>query len=246
MKFSLVSLLGYALSVEGHAIFQKVSVNGADQGSLTGLRAPNNNNPVQDVSSQNMICGQSGSKSNTVINVKAGDRIGTWWQHVIGGAQFAGDPDNPIAKSHKGPVMAYLAKVDNAATASQTGLKWFKIWQDGFDTGSRKWGVDNLISNNGWVYFNLPQCIAPGHYLLRVEVLALHSASNRGQAQFYQSCAQINVSGSGSFTPSQTVSFPGAYSASDPSILISIYGAAGQPDNGGKPYNPPGPAPISC
>ncbi|KAK4241316.1 hypothetical protein C8A03DRAFT_41260 [Achaetomium macrosporum] len=246
MKFSLVSFLAYALSVEGHAIFQKVSVNGADQGSLTGLRAPNNNNPVQDVNSQNMICGQSGSRSNTVINVKAGDRIGTWWQHVIGGAQFSGDPDNPIAKSHKGPVMAYLAKVDNAATASQTGLKWFKIWQDGFDTGSKKWGVDNLINNNGWVYFNLPQCIAPGQYLLRVEVLALHSAGKQGQAQFYQSCAQINVSGSGSFTPSQTVSIPGVYSANDPSILINIYGAQGQPDNGGKAYNPPGPAPIKC
>jgi len=72
-----------------------------------------------------MICGQSGSKSTTVINVKAGDRIGSYWGHVIGGAQFAGDQDNPIAKSHKGPVMAYLAKVDNAASAGLTGLKWY-------------------------------------------------------------------------------------------------------------------------
>ena len=79
---------------------------------------------MQDVTSSNMICGQSGSKSQTVISVKAGDRVGTWWQHVIGGAQFANDADNPIAKSHKGPVMAYLAKVDNAGSASQTGLKW--------------------------------------------------------------------------------------------------------------------------
>ncbi|GAB1313978.1 hypothetical protein MFIFM68171_04188 [Madurella fahalii] len=246
MKISLVSLLACALSVEGHTIFQKVSVNGQDQGSLTGLRAPNNNNPVQDVNSQNMICGQPGHKSQTVINVKAGDRIGTWWQHVIGGAQFAGDPDNPIAPSHKGPVMAYLAKVDNAATASLNGLKWFKIWQDGFDTNSRKWGVDNMISNNGWVYFNLPQCIAPGHYLLRVEVLALHSANRPGQAQFYHSCAQINVSGSGSFTPSQTVSIPGLYRSNDPGIQVNIYGLRGQPDMDGKPYSVPGPAPITC
>ncbi|KAL2126447.1 hypothetical protein VTI74DRAFT_887 [Chaetomium olivicolor] len=246
MKLSLLSLLATAFSVEGHAIFQKVSVNGQDQGSLTGLRAPNNNNPVQDVNSQDMICGQSGSRSQTVINVKAGDRIGSWWQHVISGVQFSGDPDNPIAKSHKGPVMAYMAKVDNAASASQSGLRWFKIWQDGFDTGSKKWGVDNLINNNGWVYFNIPQCIAPGHYLLRVEVLALHSAGKQGQAQFYQSCAQINVSGSGSSSPSQTVSFPGAYSASDPGILTSIYGATGQPDNGGKAYTPPGPSVFSC
>lgn len=56
-------------------------------------------------------------------------------------SQGANDADNPIASSHKGPVMAYLAKVDNAATSAQTGLKWFKIWEDTFDTSSKKWGV---------------------------------------------------------------------------------------------------------
>ncbi|KAL2148722.1 hypothetical protein VTH82DRAFT_1869 [Thermothelomyces myriococcoides] len=246
MKLSLFSVLAAALTVEGHCIFQKVSVNGADQGSLTGLRAPNNNNPVQDVSSEDMICGQPGTTSDTIIEVKAGDRIGAWYQHVIGGAQFPGDPDNPIAPSHKGPVMAYLAKVDNAATAAKTGLQWFKIFEDTFDPSSKVWGVDNLINNDGWVYFNIPECVADGNYLLRVEVLALHSAYTPGGAQFYQSCAQINVSGGGSFTPSQTVSFPGAYDANDPGITINIYGAAGEPDNNGQPYTAPGPAPISC
>lgn len=223
-----------------------MSINGKDSGSLTGLRTPNNNNPVQDVNSNNMICGQSGYTSQSVLNVAPGDRIGSWWQHVIGGPQFSGDPDNPIAKSHKGPVMAYLAKVDNAASTGINGLKWFKIWEDSFDTGSRKWGVDNMINNGGWTYFNLPQCIAPGQYLLRMEILALHSAKTQGQAQFYQGCAQINVSGSGSFSPSSSVSFPGAYKANDPSILINIYGPTGQPDNGGKAYTAPGPRPITC
>ncbi|KAK3327777.1 glycoside hydrolase [Cercophora scortea] len=246
MKFSLASLLACGLAVDAHTIFQKVSINGKDSGSLTGIRAPSNNNPVQDVTSTNMICGAPGSKSQTVLNVAAGDRIGAWWQHVIGGAQFANDQDNPIAKSHKGPVIAYLAKVDNAASASLSGLKWFKVWQDGFDTSTRKWGVDAMLSNNGWTYFDLPKCIAPGQYLLRMETIALHSAKTSGAAQFYQSCAQINVSGSGTFTPSSTVSFPGAYKASDPGILINIYGLKGQPDNDGKPYTVPGPAPIQC
>jgi lytic cellulose monooxygenase (C1-hydroxylating) len=58
------------------------------------------------------------------------------------------------------------------------------------------------------------------------------------------SCAQLRISGSGSFTPSQTVSFPGAYQQNDPSILINIYGATGQPDNGGKSYNAPGNVPV--
>jgi hypothetical protein len=72
-----------------------------------------------------MICGQPGSKSNTVIKVAGGDRIGAYWGHIIGGQQFPNDVDHPIAKSHKGPVMAYLAKVDNAATAGVNGLKWY-------------------------------------------------------------------------------------------------------------------------
>lgn len=96
------------------------------------------------------------------------------------------------------------------------------------------------------MYFDLPQCIAPGHYLMRVELLALHSAGMPRQAQFYTSCAQINVGGSGSFTPSQTVSIPGVYSANDPGILVNIYGAQGQPDNNGQPYSIPGPEPITC
>ncbi|KAK2011848.1 hypothetical protein LZ32DRAFT_517237, partial [Colletotrichum eremochloae] len=42
--------------------------------------------------------------------------------------------------------------------------------------------------------------------------------------QFYISCANVRVSGSGMLSPGSTVSFPGAYQQSDPSILINIYG----------------------
>jgi len=58
----------------------------------------------------------------------------------------------------------------------------------------------------------MPTCLARGDYLLRVETLALHSAYKTGEAQFYQSCVQINLNSSGSKVPSETVSFPGAYS----------------------------------
>jgi len=42
-----------------------------------------------------------------------------------------------------------------------------------------------MIANNGWVDFTLPSCIAAGDYLLRAEIIALHSASKQGEAQFY-------------------------------------------------------------
>lgn len=36
-------------------------------------------------------------------------------------------------------------------------------------------------------------------------------------------CAQIQIFGGGGAIPSPTTSFPGAYSGSDPGILINIY-----------------------
>ena len=104
---------------------------------------------------------------------------------------------------------------------------------------------DNLIANNGWAYFNIPSCLAPGQYLMRVEIIALHSAYSRNGAQFYSSCLQLNVGGSGSKTPSPAVSFP-FYGQGDPGIQINIYGTGGVADNNGQAYQAPGPAVATC
>jgi lytic cellulose monooxygenase (C1-hydroxylating) len=196
--------------------------------------------------SNDMTCGKVASSSKEVLTVKAGDKIGTWWQHVVGGPQFANDPDNPIARSHHGPLTAWLAKVDSAANANLNSLQFFKIAEDAFDVNSKVWAVDKLFSQNGWLFFNMPTCIAPGEYILRVELLALHSAHQQRGAQFYISCANIKVTGSGSFSPSSTVKIPGAFQQNDPAILTNIYGKAGAADNAGRPFIPAGPRPITC
>ncbi|KAL2761046.1 glycoside hydrolase family 61 protein [Sodiomyces alcalophilus JCM 7366] len=246
MKYAAASALGLAALAHGHAIFQVISVNGDEAPLLSGLRAPGINNPVEDVTSPALTCGLVTHQSTDVIEVEAGDSIGAWYQHVIGGAQFPGDPDNPIAASHKGPITAWLARVDDAATAPTQGQEWFKVAEDNFDTSTGTWAVDTLIAQDGWFYFDLPACIAPGDYLLRVELLALHSAYARGGAQFYTSCANIRVTSGGDFEPSQTYAIPGVYDASDPSIQIMIYGSSGKPDNNLQPYQAPGPRPITC
>ncbi|ORY15888.1 glycoside hydrolase family 61 protein-like protein [Clohesyomyces aquaticus] len=247
MKFAAAAVLSLlpALSY-GHCIAQNVRVNNADKGAAVGIRVPNSNNPIQNVNDGSFACnsGYRSPVSTQVIDVKAGDKVGVKWGHVFGGPQMAGDKDNPIAPSHKGPVMFYLAKVDNAANAQPNGLKWFKVSEDGLD-GSGKWGVDRMIAAGGWTDFTLPTCVAPGQYLLRAEIIALHSANKPSQAQFYIGCAQINISSSGSKTGT-TVSFPGAYSANDPGILVNIYDKAGQPNGGGQPYKIPGPAVMTC
>jgi len=68
----------------------------------------------------------------------------------------------------------------------------------------------------------IPSDIAPGDYLLRAEVIALHTASSLNSAQFYASCYQITVAGSGSATPSGVL-FPGAYKNTDPGVLVDIH-----------------------
>lgn len=248
MKYSVVSALALAASsVNAHAIMQRIMVDGVDQGSLTGIRAPSSNNPVQDVTSSDILCGASSGTSSKLITIPAGASVAGGWAHVLGGPQGSSDLDNPIASSHKGPTQVYLAKVDDAVSASATGLKWFKIASDAV-TSSGVWGVDDMIKNTdsngfGWQKFTMPSCIAPGQYLMRVELLALHSASSEGGAQFYQSCAQIKVTGSGSYSPASSaeMSLPGGYTATDPGILANIYDSSIYTS-----YKAPGPAVISC
>ena len=73
-----------------------------------------------------------------------------------------------------------------------------------------------MIAGAGWWNFTMPTCVAAGQYLMRHELIALHSAYAEGQAQFYLSCANIEVTGSGTNAGNDAVLFPGAYSATDP------------------------------
>ena len=90
-------------------------------------------------------------------------------------------------------------------------------------------------------------------------MIALHGAGSSGGAQLYVSlllsptrqqqltpsqmeCAQINITGgSGSAVPAKTVSFPGAYKANDPGLLISIYTMTSS-----SKYIVPGPEVFTC
>ena len=102
-----------ATSVEGHSIFQRLKVNDVDQGQLVGVRAPSSNNPVLSVTGSSIVCntGLKTPVSTTVVSIPAGAKVSAWYQHILGGPQGANDADNPIAVSHKGPLIVYLAKV---------------------------------------------------------------------------------------------------------------------------------------
>lgn len=145
-----------------------------------------------------------------------------------------------IGGAHYGPALVYLSQVADAATADGS-TPWFKIYENAWAPNSAGgsgdddfWGVKDLNSCCGLLDVVIPDDIPAGDYLLRAEVIALHTAGGSGGAQFYMTCYQITVEGGGSASPA-TVDFPGAYSASDPGILVNIHGPLTE-------YIAPGPA----
>jgi len=181
-------------------------------------------NPVQNVASNDIRCNVNGSTAFApdILSIAAGSTVG-----------FTANPDI----YHPGPLLVYMAKVPAGKTAANfdgSGAVWFKIYEEGpvFGGQALTWPTDSATS----VSFKIPAATPSGDYLLRVEHIALHVAQSSGGAQFYLSCGQITVTGGGSGTPGPLVSFPGAYQATDPGILIDIFYPV--PTS----YTPPGPA----
>lgn len=194
--------------VAAHYRFPSLIVGSTTTTAFQYVRQSSNwNSPITDVTSNDLRCnaGASSGASTSTYTVAAGSTVG-----------FALDQ----AIFHPGVLNVYLTKVTNATTADgSTG--WFKIYQVSAVTNggtSITWPTDNATQFT----FSLPKSIPSGQYLMRIEHIALHSASSTGGAQFYISCAQLNVTGGGSANPA-TVSIPGVYSATDPGILINIY-----------------------
>ena len=80
-----------------------------------------------------------------------------------------------------------------------------------------------MVAGNAGVKYTIPSCLKAGYYLVRHEIIALHSAYAYPGAQFYPGCHQLKVTGGGSTTPSNLVAFPGAYKGSDAGITYDAY-----------------------
>ncbi|KIM34569.1 glycoside hydrolase family 61 protein [Serendipita vermifera MAFF 305830] len=234
MKFaSLASSLLLAASVSAHATFQEFWVGSTDEVG-TCVRLPVSNSPVTSVTSNDIACNAGASASPGLCTVAAGGQVSVEMHQQPGDRTCTTEA---IGGNHDGPVIVYMAKVDDASTAVGSSAKWFKVAELGL-ISIDVWGTDSLNSNCGKFTFTIPSCIPAGQYLIRAEVIALHVAGSVGGAQFYMSCYTVTVTGGGSASPA-TVSFPGAYSATDPGILFDLYG-------GYTSYTIPGPAVFTC
>ena len=208
---SLLLAVSAATAANAHTIFSNFFVDGVNQGDAKCVRMSNINsaatNPIKGIESKDMGCGVNGENGVArVCPVDAGSVITfeyrTWPDASQPGA---------IDISHKGPCAVYMKKVDDASASNNcAGPGWFKIFQEDYDSGSKKWCTEKLIDNDGHLSVKLPSDIQGGHYLLRPELLALHQADKSpADPQFYVGAAQIFVNGEGTAVPTDTVSIPG-------------------------------------
>ncbi|KAH9478437.1 putative endo-beta-1,4-glucanase D [Psilocybe cubensis] len=211
-QISLTALLTFVVSVSAHYTFPDLIVNGVNTGDWVNVRRTNNYNsqsPVTDVTSADFRCYTSETHATaSTATVAAGSTIG------IGA-------DQPVY--HPGVVNVYMAKAPgNVSTFDGSGAVWFKVFQiPAVTDGGRT--ITFPAQNINAVNFQIPKNLPSGQYLVRVEQIALHSASTFGGAQFYLSCAQINVTGGGNGTPGPLVSIPGVYTGREPGIMLNIY-----------------------
>ncbi|KAJ3557992.1 hypothetical protein NP233_g11599 [Leucocoprinus birnbaumii] len=218
-------LFALAPLVVSHYTFPALVVNGARGGDWVNVRMTNNhysNGPVTDVNSADFRCYTSETNAKaTTVNVAAGSQLGI----AANGNIY-----------HPGVVNVYMAKAPGDVTAwDGSGSVWFKVFQISAVTNggsSISWPATALNT----VTFTVPRNLPNGQYLVRVEAIALHSASSYGGAQFYISCGQINVTGGGSGNPGPKVAIPGVYTGYEPGIMLNIYYPV--PAN----YTQPGPA----
>ncbi|KAL2871206.1 lytic polysaccharide monooxygenase auxiliary activity family 9 protein [Aspergillus lucknowensis] len=227
----LATLLSAATQTAAHGYVSNLVINGVYyRGWLPGEDPYNPSPPIgvgwetpnlsngfvspDQTGSDAIICHTDAKNARGSATVAAGDRIYIQWQPI------------PWAESHHGPVIDYLANCgESCQTVDKATLEFFKIDGVGLVDDSSPpgvWGDDQMIANgNGWLV-EIPETIAPGNYVLRHELIALHAAGSENGAQLYPQCFNLIITGSGSATPSGTLATD-LYTPTDPGILVDIY-----------------------
>ncbi|KEY73176.1 hypothetical protein S7711_04142 [Stachybotrys chartarum IBT 7711] len=220
---ALVSALLLATGVKAHGHVRTVIADGVSYpggiphgapSNAVGWRAQNQDNGFvapNAFSSQDIICHRGASPASASATVRAGGTVTLQW--------------DTWPESHHGPVIDYIASCGGScANVNKASLSWVKIAQRGLISGSNpgRWASDELISRGNSWSVAIPSNLAPGGYVLRHEIIALHSAGQQNGAQAYPQCINLQVTGSGGTTP-RGVSGTSLYRSNDPGILFNLY-----------------------
>ncbi|EKD16174.1 glycosyl hydrolase family 61 [Drepanopeziza brunnea f. sp. 'multigermtubi' MB_m1] len=185
-----------------------------------GFIAPNN------FGTADVICHVGATNAMAAAPVRAGGKIVLQW--------------TPWPASHKGPVIEYLANCNGPCeTVDKTKLLWTKISAVGLLSPTAMtngfWASDQLVANNNSWTTTIPSTIAKGNYVLRHEIIGLHSASQANGAQDYPQCVSLAISGSGTDKLTSGTLGTALMKATDPGILFNLYAPL-------STYTIPGPA----
>ncbi|WVQ94614.1 hypothetical protein IAU59_001694 [Kwoniella sp. CBS 9459] len=219
---SVVSAHGHVASwtIGGQAYNGFNPSNPSQYGSTAERPTDNSDQGFADYTTGIVACGglSAGSGLET-WDVNAGDSVTANW--------------NTWPDSHKGPVSEYMAACPASGCdgVDAASLQWFKIAEDSFD--GTKWPSDTIVSTLAWT-FKIPSDLAAGPYLVRHDIIAMHST---GAPQVYPVCFQANLISSGSVVPTDTVTFPEAYNLNDGFKTWNLYDGSDQ-----TAFVPPGPA----
>lgn len=241
---AILSALAAAVSVSAHGFVENIVINGASYEGYNVFRHPYQpteptvvgwTNTATDsgfvspdkYNTPDIICHLNAKNAKGHARVAAGDSVWLQW--------------NDWPESHHGPVLDYLAACGESGCESvdKTDLKFFKIDEGGLIDGSSAPGfyaADELLANGkGWLV-QIPKNIKAGFYVLRHEIIALHSSHEQNGAQNYPQCINLEVTGSGTEEPEGT---PGMelYKPNDAGIFLNIYRSM-------QSYDIPGPAVI--
>ncbi|KAF9526237.1 cellulose-growth-specific protein [Crepidotus variabilis] len=209
---SLAGLVLLSQTASAHYIWNTLIAGSTS--TTAAVRQPLNNSPVTSVSSNDVRCNVSPGAASQTVSVASGSTLGFKLDNTL---------------YHQGPAAIYLGKAPSSvASWDGSGANWFKIAEWGATFNPFKFTDEGLSQLSTTIPANTP----PGEYLARIEQVGLHVA---GAPQWYVSCAQIKITGSGSGNPPK-VSIPGYASANDPGLTVNIYNPV--PTS----YKVPGPA----
>lgn len=151
--------------------------------------------PPSNYTQPDIVCHRGGTSSIAHVPVAPGDRVHFQW--------------NGWPQSHNGPIQTYLAACDSSntnasngcASVDKTKLELFKMDDSApaflNDSGGPPglWATEVLIVNNNSWLIEIPTALAPGPYVLRHEIIALHYANTTNGAQNYPQCFNLWVTG---------------------------------------------------
>jgi len=99
MKF--LNTLVFAGAASAHTIFSSLEVNGVNHGVGGGVRVPQYNGPIEDVTSNSVACNGAPnptSSTSKVITVQAGQNVTAIWRYMLSTTGSA--PNDVMDSSH--------------------------------------------------------------------------------------------------------------------------------------------------